>query len=81
MTERITHAQWSADYIPTTAAPFEVSGGELKVVTDAAKERPFHVWTLIENAVIRPGLHFQGRSGYYITTNPYNPRINIEVTL
>lgn len=80
----LTYNDWRDQYEPTTEAPFEAHGGELKLVNDAAKEKPFHVWTLIHSgtdAIIRPGLHFLGRKGHYITQQPYNPRTNIEVTL
>lgn len=58
---------------------FETFGDELAYIEKQVKEKPLHVWTLLDGGVIICGFHIVNRLGYFVTENPYPPKDIIEV--
>ena len=82
-----TEEEWIREYAPIEDSEnnevkrFETYGEDLAFVR---VQDPLKIWTLVEyedDFVITNGYHLANRLGYYITEEPFDPKLDIEVPL
>lgn len=84
MAEQLTFDEWKEKYKPTTTKVIEDYAENKDVFKLVCDLYPHSIWTLVEfegEGYLVNRLAYVNRLGHYITKVPYDPSIEIEVSM